>query len=193
MIKDMSMVEDDPVATALAILAETSAPPRLLRHGELVAEAARLLLDALTALDVAVDSRFVLSAAVLHDAGKTLHPTELDAPGNAHEEAGEALLLAHGVAPALARCCVSHARWRELPDCTFEELLVALADKLWKGVRAPDLEHRVLAEAASRAARDPWSLFTPLDTAFESIADAGEDRLTRARELQSPRARRRSR
>ena len=62
-----------------------------------------------------------------------------------------------------------------------EKLLVALADKLWKGVRVADLETRVIDALATRAGEDRWSLFVPLDDAFEQIAAGGIERLQRSR------------
>ncbi|HEY5374166.1 MAG TPA: hypothetical protein VIK01_10805 [Polyangiaceae bacterium] len=64
---------------------------------------------------------------------------------------------------------------------SLEELLVALADKLWKGVRDSELEERVINLAASNLAMDRWELFVELDTAFEVIAGDGAQRLERSR------------
>jgi hypothetical protein len=41
------------------------------------------------------------------------------------------------------RCCRSYEPW-SLMDCAFEELMVALADNLWKGKRNTDLENIVV-------------------------------------------------
>lgn len=170
-----TMSVDDPRAVLEAI----GAPPRLVLHGELVAEAAQSLLTTMHDLTLTLDEKWVLAGARLHDAGKVLHPEELDAAGASHEEAGQALLLAHGVDPKIARCCVSHARWRTM-DCAFEELLVALADSLWKGVRRTELESKVIDEVVRRGKGDRWTLFVELDSAFERIADEGPSRLSRS-------------
>lgn len=146
----------------------------------LVGEAGELLLSALTRLKVPVDADFVRVGIVLHDAGKTLHLSELDAPGSEHEPAGQELLLRNGVSPGLARVCVSHARWATM-DVSLEELLVALSDKLWKGVRNEQLEHRVIDAVSSALHQDRWDVFVPLDTAFEEIAASGSERLTRSK------------
>ena len=45
----------------------------------------------------------MLFGAATHDVGKVLQPSELSGPGSAHEPAGHALLLAHGVPERLAR------------------------------------------------------------------------------------------
>src|SRR5690242_14490802 len=91
------------VPAARAILIELGAPARLLRHVELVGEAAELLLTRLFALGVPLRGDLVRVGMVLHDAGKILHPAELDRAGAEHETAGEALLLEHGVSPEIAR------------------------------------------------------------------------------------------
>lgn len=97
-----------------------------------------------------------------------------------HDPAGEALLLQHGVSPDVARVCVSHARWQSM-SVSFEEVLIALADKLWKGVRHRALEERVIDAAAERMGTERWDVFVRLDSAFEHIASLGGERLERSR------------
>ncbi len=177
------MAAERTIATpddARAVLLEIGAPERLVRHGELVLEAADALLDQLRALRVELNEPLVRAGAMLHDSGKTLFPAELAGKGSEHEEAGYALLREHGVDPAVARCCVSHAKWASM-SCSLEELVVALADALWKGVRRAELEHRVVTDVAFHLRVDPWTVFVKLDGCFERIADGGEDRLLRSR------------
>jgi hypothetical protein len=64
---------------------------------------------------------------------------------------------------------------------TLEELLVALADKLWKGVRKPKLEERVIDLVATSVGKSRWDIFVDLDTCFEAIAADGVDRLERSK------------
>jgi hypothetical protein len=64
---------------------------------------------------------------------------------------------------------------------SLEELLVALSDKLWKGVRNAQLEERVINEIAKALDRDRWDLFVQLDSLFEEIAADGSARLERSR------------
>jgi hypothetical protein len=169
-----------PLPDAEALLRRLGAPPRLLTHARLVGEAADAILTHLRMLGVPVDAAFVRLGVLFHDAGKILHPAELDGPGSRHEPDGEQLLLQHGVEAGIARCCRSHARWAEM-EVSFEELLVALADKLWKGVRNPELERRVVEGAAERIGKAFWEVFEDLDTAFEEIAADGAERLERSR------------
>ena len=168
------------VEDANQLLAQLGAPPRLLRHVALVGEAGERLLDLAATLRLPVDAALVRVGIVLHDAGKILVSAELDAPGSEHEPRGQELLLKQGVSSVLARICLSHARWSEMP-VSLEELLVALSDKLWKGVRNAQLEERVISEVAKALERDRWDLFVQLDSLFEEIAADGAARLERSR------------
>jgi hypothetical protein len=152
----------------------------LVTHAELVGEAGEALIRELQRMGVRFDLDLVRLGVALHDAGKILHPEELDRPGSEHEPDGERLLLEHGVDPKVARCCMSHARWQTM-ECSLEELLVALSDKLWKGARIPELEGRVTEAVAARLGKGAWDVFVELDTCFEEIASGGNDRLTRSR------------
>lgn len=168
------------VSAARALLVKLNAPARLLRHVELVAEAADLILGRLSELGVPVRDDVVRLGVMLHDAGKIIHPAELERSGGRHENAGEKLLLQHGVSPELAHICVSHAEWSG-DSISLEELLVALADKLWKGARTPQLEERVIDVVANRLSRNRWEIFVELDSLFENIAAGGSTRLERSR------------
>lgn len=164
---------------AYRLLARLGAPDRLLMHVRLVGEAADQLAAAYAALGLAFDTRRFELGVAIHDAGKILHPAELEGPGSRHEPDGEALMLANGVPPDIARCCVTHAQWQRA-DVSFEERSIALADKLWKGKREAALELAVIDEAAARLGVDRWSVFDRLDGVFEDIAAGGPDRLARS-------------
>jgi hypothetical protein len=172
-------VNVNTVAEAFALLRDLGASPRLVRHVELVGEAVDVLLLAFVQQSVPLDEAFVRMGVVLHDAGKAVHQEELSRPGAEHEPTGERLLLDRGVPAKLARVCRSHAQWASL-DSSLEELVIALADKLWKGVRVPALEELVIDRAATAANRDRWGLFIPLDAAFEDVAAGADDRLARS-------------
>ncbi len=165
---------------AIAWLASRGAHAWLVRHHELVVEAAEELLDGLRdALRLTVDRDHVLLATALHDAGKIEHPNEMRAPGHAHEAAGEAMLAAAGFPPHLARSCVTHASWSD-PRATLEDRLVALADKLWKGKRDEALEDALLTELAARLGRERWDVFDAFDTLCERVASDAPSRLRRS-------------
>jgi hypothetical protein len=168
------------IDAARNLLVSLGALPSLVTHVRLVGEAAEALLAELQRLGVPLDADFVRAAVALHDAGKILHPGELHGGGSEHEAAGDALLRAHGVDPALARCCLSHAQWDRMP-CSLEELTVALADTLWKGRRNETLEKQIVDAVSERLGQSFWNLFVELDTCFESIAADGAERLLRSR------------
>ena len=164
---------------AYRLLKSLGAPPRLIRHLELVGEVADELISAYGALSIKCDTDLIELGVAVHDAGKILHPNELNGPGSLHEPAGERLLLLHGVQPEIARCCVTHAAW-SLPDVSFEEQTVALADKLWKGKREEALELIVVDRTAAILGCDRWDIFSKLDEVFEAIAAGGTERLQRS-------------
>jgi hypothetical protein len=160
---------------ALELLRTLGAAPWLVRHHELVVEAAGLLVAGLSG--VRFDRGAVLIGAALHDAGKIVHPDEMSAPGHRHEQAGRELLQANGVPGELARFCVTHAAWE---GGTLEDHLVALADKLWKGKRDEPLERAVVELIAAASGSEPWQVFERVDALCEAIAADGDDRLARS-------------
>eukprot|EP01030_Chromulinospumella_sphaerica_P001838 gene1838-1803_t len=117
----------------------------------MVLQAAQALSAALKAAAVAHDAQWMAMGAALHDVGKLLYVQEVSGPGSEHEAAGEALLLKAGVPAHLARCCVTHGQWQNCE--ALESLCVALADRLWRGARCPELELRVIDAAAERKGR----------------------------------------
>jgi hypothetical protein len=172
-----------PLATphdGIELLAALGASRRLVRHHELVVEAAVILCDRLAReVDVAFDRDTVLLGAALHDAGKIMHPEELTGSGTQHEAAGRKLLTDRGVPALLARFCVTHASW-DTAECTLEDQLVALADKLWKGKRVDALEQLLVGRIAAATNQQPWAVFDRIDAICEAIAAQGPDRLARS-------------
>ncbi|NDU93065.1 MAG: HD domain-containing protein [Ferrovum sp.] len=167
---------------AYALLQRLGATPHLLMHLQLVGEAADELIALFGSLGVACDAQAIELGAALHDAGKIVHQNELSGPGHQHEKDGQQLLLAQGVPAELAHHCVSHAAW-DAPVVSFEELAVALADALWKGVRIEALELRVIDASATQLGVDRWTAFTAIDDNFELIANRGPERLARSRDI----------
>ncbi|MET9099019.1 HD domain-containing protein [Streptomyces antibioticus] len=160
-------------AEVARLLAEVAAPPRLVAHLRAVHDVAGRIADWVGGRCPAlvVDREAVLFGAATHDIGKVLHPGELSGPGSRHEAAGRDLLLAHGVPDQLARFAGGHATW-DAPGVGMEDLLVSLADKVWKNKRVPGLEDLVVAELARVGGRPVWEEFLALD-AF--LTDVGED------------------
>ncbi|MFF0295638.1 HD domain-containing protein [Kitasatospora sp. NPDC004614] len=159
------------------LLAELAAPPRLVAHLRLVHDVAVRLVDwsAEHCPGLEFNRAAVLFGAATHDIGKALHRAELSGPGSAHEPAGRELLLAAGVAPELARFAAGHATWG--PDSGVEDLLVSLADKVWKNRRVPDLEDLLVAALVRAGGGERWEQFLALDELLTAIGDGAEERL----------------
>lgn len=173
----------DPVlrplpAAVAALLDEVGAPPRLVAHLRAVHDVAVQLVDWVGrhCPALAVDREAVLFGAATHDIGKTLHPEELSGPGDRHEEAGRQLLLARGVRPEAARFAGTHASWGT-PDADVADLLVSLADKVWKNKRVADLEDLVVAELSRAGGRPVWQEFLDLDEFLTGLGEGADLRL----------------
>jgi len=164
---------------AYQFLQDLGASSKLILHVKLVGEAAELLISKLHALHIKFDESFIRLGVVFHDAGKILHPEELMVKGTNHEADGENLLITNGIEPKLARCCRSHGQW-QIMLCSLEELIVALADTLWKGNRNRQLEDLVIKKLAEQCSKDYWELFIEIDSYFEEIAAGGTSRLMRS-------------
>ncbi|MFF4188549.1 HD domain-containing protein [Streptomyces sp. NPDC001691] len=171
------MLRPLPVEAA-ELLDEVLAPPRLVAHLRAVHDVAGQLLEwiATRKLDLGIDPYAVLFGAATHDIGKALYPAELSGPGAQHEEAGRELLLSRGVDTALARFAGTHAAWTT-EEVGMEDLLVSLADKIWKNKRVPELEDLVVARLATATGRPVWEEFLDLDRVLARIGNQADERL----------------
>ncbi|MFI6823458.1 hypothetical protein ACIBJE_21250 [Micromonospora sp. NPDC050187] len=73
------------------------------------------------------------------------------------------------IEPSLARFAATHASWRGT-TVELEDLLVSLADKIWKAKRVPDLEQLVVDRLAAASGQEPWQTFLNLDDHLDKIA-----------------------
>nr|WP_329183811.1 HD domain-containing protein [Actinacidiphila glaucinigra] len=160
------------------LLRDVGAPPRLAAHLRLVHDVACELVEWVRQYspDLVVDREAVLFGAATHDIGKALHVAELSGPGSAHEGAGRALLLARGVAPRLARFAATHGSWTD-GAVTMEDLLVSVADKVWKGRRVTELEDLVVDRLAGATGDERWEVFLALDGFLGEVAADADRRL----------------
>lgn len=163
---------------AASLLEELQAPPRLAAQVRLVHDVAWRLADWTDARHPVLDydREAMLFGAATHDIGKALFPAEITGPGSAHEEADRRLLLSHGIRPGLARFAATHAAW-DSPGTGTEDLMVSLADKIWKNKRVSDLEDLLVARLAQASGHEPWDEFAALDTLLEAIGGDADDRL----------------
>lgn len=174
---------DDPVlrplpAAVADLLVTVDAPPRLVAHLRLVHDVAIQLLTGLIDRfpQLAVDQEAVRFGAATHDVGKVVHPGELTGAGHRHELAGRDLLVLHGFPADLARFAATHADW-DRAETTVEELLVSLADKIWKGRREIGLEQRLVEYLAQVGGQQPWEVFLALDDLLTRLAGGADMRL----------------
>jgi hypothetical protein len=160
------------------LLVTLAAPPRLAAHLRAVHDVAWDLTAWLRRHFPAVDfdRPAVLFGAATHDIGKIRHPHELSQPGTDHEAAGHDLLLEHGISEHLARFARTHGRWAQ-PDRRIEDLLVSLADKVWKAKRVPDLEQFVVDRLSAATGEESWRVFMKLDDELDRLAAGADHRL----------------
>lgn len=86
------------------------------------------------------------------------------------------MLLFRGIAPGPARVAGIHASWT-LPDIGVEDLLVSVADKIWKNKRVPDLEDRLVRRITEGSGRPMWEEFLELDDFLTEAGEAADARL----------------
>jgi putative nucleotidyltransferase with HDIG domain len=163
---------------AARLLKDLDAPPRLAAHLRAVHDvAAELVVWAGERHpSLAVDAEAVLFGAATHDIGKALHPAELSGPGAEHERAGHALLRERGVEERLARFARTHASWND-PDAGIDDLLVSLADNVWKAKRLQELEQRIVDVLAAASGEAKWQVFMDLDDVCDRLAAQADERL----------------
>ncbi|GGY93395.1 phosphohydrolase [Streptomyces olivaceoviridis] len=163
---------------AALLLEQVDAPPRLVAHLRAVHDVAAQLLAWVRPRcpRLEPDAEAVLFGAATHDIGKVPHPAELSGPGARHEAAGRELLLEHGVPAGLARFAGTHASWTA-PGTGVEDLLVSLADKVWRNKRVPELEDLVVARLAEAGGGPAWQWFMELDEALTAVGEDADRRL----------------
>lgn len=161
------------------LLRRLGAPARLTAHLALVHDVAERLVDGLMAVwpVLVVDRDVVLLGAATHDVGKVLCPEELSRPGQRHEEVGPQVLREHGFPEPVARIARTHGRWHEEADPALEDLLVALADAVWKGTRDGALEAAVVGALAEQVGEETWSVYQTLDEVLSTLAGGADGRL----------------
>jgi len=163
---------------AQRLCTKLDAPSRLEAHLALVHDVAMDLTEGVRQRfpNLELNGEAVCFGAAIHDIGKTKHPDELHGPGHQHEVDGRILLEEHGVPPHLARFAETHGAWSREP-LPLEDLLVALADCVWKGQRLDDLESQVIDRIAEQTGSERWEVFGELDSLLEEIGSHGDERL----------------
>lgn len=108
--------------------------------------------------------------------GKSCTPRSFPGPAPNTRRLYHDLLIARGVTEELARFARSHASWNA-PGVSTDDLLVSLADKVWKGKRVTDLEQLLIERLSETSHQRPWEAFVALDDVLDQIAQDAERRL----------------
>ena len=123
------------------------------------------------------DQQRVLFGAATHDLGKAVVTNELTGPGSQHEEIGPQLLLESCFPESYARFARTHAQWDREALPQMEDLLVAFADKIWKGKRDEALEQEIAQQIARQSQEELWQVYIKLDDLASDIAKDAHDRI----------------
>jgi putative nucleotidyltransferase with HDIG domain len=161
------------------LLQQLQAPPRLIAHLTLVHDVAAKLIFQIDGAwpNLKYDRTAVLIGAATHDIGKAIKPEELVAPGKDHEGIGVALLQKAGFPEKHARFAWTHGGETREPHQTLEDLLVRIADTIWKGVRNEALEEQLCTLLAERRSEKTWEVFAKLDDIICGITETSDERL----------------
>jgi putative nucleotidyltransferase with HDIG domain len=164
---------------ALRICERLSAPPRLIAHLVLVHDTACSLIERIAAEfpEAHFDPDLVRFGAAIHDIGKSVHADELTESGrNKHQRSGVELLESLGIPKQRARFAWTHSNWTG-EHITFEDLLVALADKAWKGKRIDALESLTADLLSTATARPKRDCYAKLDEIIQSLSQDAAKKL----------------
>jgi hypothetical protein len=165
-----------PVA-ASKLLGNLNVPTQLKAHLEIVHDVAKSLIQNLAKSfpGLVFDQEAILFGAATHDIGKLLHRDEIHTQGHKHLRDGDALLRLLGVPPRLSRFAASHGTWSSAAE--LEDLLVALADQIWKGRREEDLALLVTEHIVRLTGKSQWHSLMELDDVLADIAANSVERL----------------
>lgn len=160
------------------ILKKHDSPERLNRHLRLVSFTASNLLSEIDNEwnQLKVNKDFVMFGAATHDIGKVISQNEIYGSGNQHESIGKNLLLENGFSEELSRFALTHGNWKS-KDVILEDLLVTLADKIWKGKRINELEELICQEISKRIELDFWEIYQKLNLILDKISLSAQSRL----------------
>ena len=160
------------------LLTQLEAPQRLVKHLTLVHATAFYIVSEFknTWTNLPINEEEILFGAATHDIGKVIFTEELYEKGSKHEVAGFELLKQHGFSDAKARFAKTHGNW-QAPNLTLDDLLVCLADKVWKGKRVPELEEHITNIIAQKTTTDYWEVFVKLEAILEEIVIGSDERI----------------
>ncbi|AZA98514.1 HD domain-containing protein [Chryseobacterium joostei] len=118
----------------------------------------------------------IVFGTATHDIGKIIEKNELREKGKQHEQTGYKILMDYGIKENLARFTITHGDW-ENENLAIEDLIVTLADKIWKGQRIDKLEEKVIAEISKLTNIDYWTVYLKIDNIISQIINGSDKRL----------------
>lgn len=154
----------------LQLLEELDAPERLIKHFRLVHTVAFELIQRLEEEfpSILIDKYLVLFGAAIHDIGKAEVRDELFITGKKHETIGVKILLKQGFSEQEARFAKTHVNWND-ENLELEDLLVSLADKIWKGKQINELEELICQKISNAKGIDYWDAYQKLDSILDKL------------------------
>jgi HD superfamily phosphodiesterase len=161
------------------LLRQVAAPPRLVAHLILVHDVAATLVERITEAfpEITFRKEEVLFGASIHDFGKVIERSELIRSGTQHEQRGIELLRSMGISDERGRFAYTHGNWDGVPTINLEDLLVALADKCWKGQRIDKLESKITALLSAASSKPEWACYAELDEILQGLTKDADARL----------------
>ena len=160
------------------ILEKLNSPKILNRHLQIVYSTAYDLLRSIKNKwpSIIINEELVLFGAGTHDIGKVEIKTELFQSGKKHEEVGKYLLQDLGFTEDESRFAFTHGNWQQ-EGLVLEDLLVSLADKIWKGKRIDELEEKVINTMSDRLKISFWEIYEPFNDILEHLSTGADKRL----------------
>ena len=160
------------------MLENLSAPHHLRQHLQIVYTTASELCFLLKQEWPAIewDEELILFGAGTHDIGKAIIKNELFEKGKEHELVGEKILERFACSKRESRFARTHGNWQE-DELQLEDLLVSLADKIWKGKRIEELEEKVGLALANNLNIPYWEIYEKLNHILEKLSMGADQRL----------------
>ena len=164
------------------LLTTLNASNRLKNHLKIVHKTAEDLLNEMENQwqNIQLDKEAILFGTATHDIGKTIIKEELYNKGKRHEQVGYDLLIKNGYSERLARFTKTHGNWQN-EDAEVEDLIVSLADKIWKGKRVHGLEEKLCSKIAEQLDLDFWEILQNMDKILSKIALSADENLKQQR------------